>query len=73
MSNVIDLPVVTSLDHDPARILAKACDEKFKSVVIVGVTEDGEEYFASSAADGADVLWYLERAKLKLLQVPDRE
>lgn len=70
MGNVIDLPVITTLNIDPQRVLAKALDAGLTGgVVIVGYTDDGEEYFASSIADGADVVWMLERAKLKLLSV----
>jgi hypothetical protein len=37
-------------------------------VIIIGETDDGEFYFASSKASGPDVLWDLEKAKLVLLQ-----
>lgn len=66
MGNVIDLPVVTRLDLDPDRVLTKAIGE-CESVVILGYDKDGEEYFASSLADGGAVLWLLERLKKKLL------
>lgn len=36
-------------------------------IVVLGYDPAGEEYFASSIADGADVIWLLERLKLKLL------
>ena len=34
----------------------------------MGYTETGEEYFASSIADGGDVLWLMERMKAALLR-----
>ena len=68
MSNVIDLPVITTLDLDPERVLSKALEAKLTSVVILG-TSDGGEFFSSSVSDGADVIWMLERAKFKLLQI----
>jgi hypothetical protein len=71
-SNVVDLPVITKLNLDPERVLA-AAQGKLESVVIVGYTKDGDEYFASSIADGADVVWMLERAKIKLLSVREDE
>lgn len=72
MSNVVDLPVISTLARDPARILAKAHDAGLTDVVIIGHDKDGREFFASSKADGGDVVWMLERAKLKLLSlVPD--
>ncbi len=71
MSNVVDLPVITTLDIDPRRILAKALEAGMTTVVVVGVDKDGNEFFASSIADGADALWHLERAKYRLLKVVD--
>jgi hypothetical protein len=69
-NNVIDLPVVTTLNLDPDRVLNKAIGE-LKEVIIVGYDKDGKEYFSSSVADGGDVIWLLERMKLKLLRTAD--
>lgn len=69
--NVVILPVVTSLDIPASRVLDAAGEEDFAQVVVIGRTVDGEEYFASSAADGGDVLWMIERAKHRLLSVVD--
>lgn len=71
MSNVVDIGCITTLDLDPDRILEKAIGE-LKQVVVIGWKHDGGEYFASSKADGGDVLWMLERAKILLLQIPDK-
>lgn len=68
--NVIPFGGITRLDIDPDRVLTGAVG-KLECVVIVGLGKDGEEYFASSMADGADALWYLERCKKKLLEVVD--
>lgn len=72
-SNVVVLPVVTRLDLPPERILSAAIGAELKSVVVVGYDKDGEEYFASSLADGGDVVWLMERAKLKLLKMADED
>jgi hypothetical protein len=69
MNNIVEFTGITTLDIPPDRIIASAANEKFERVVIIGVTEDGDEYFSSSASDGGSVLWDLERAKLKLLTV----
>ena len=69
-SNVVDLPVVTRLDLDPERALSKATG-RLKSVLILGYTHEGGEYFASSIADGPESAWLLDRAKLKLLKIVD--
>ncbi len=70
MSNIIDLPVITRLDIDPDKILNNAIGQ-LENVIIIGEWKDGEEYFASSAANGPDILWAIERAKKTLLEVMD--
>ncbi len=67
--NVVDLGNVTKLDLPPNRILSKALDGNLQSVVLMGYDEDGEFYFASSQADGGDVLWLLELAKHQLMAI----
>jgi len=69
-NNVTDLPVITRLSLDPDRVLNKAIGE-LKDVIIIGYDKDGNEYFKSSIADGGDVIWLLERMKLKLLRTVD--
>jgi hypothetical protein len=68
LAPVIDLPCVTSLNLDADKVISKAAG-KLTQVVIVGYDRDGEFYFASSVADGPEVLWALEQAKLKLLNI----
>lgn len=46
---------------------------KLEGVILIGYDKQGEEYFASSYADGGDVLWLLERMKLRLLNVESSE
>ena len=65
--NVIPFNGITSLDIDPDMVLDEA--KGLESVIVIGYTKDGEEYFASSVADGGEVLWQLERSKLKLLTI----
>jgi hypothetical protein len=69
--NVVILPVVTTLDIPAERVLSAAAEAGLTEVVVVGRDKDGDEYFASSLADGGDVLWHLERAKLRLLRMAD--
>lgn len=47
------------------RMCPAECDSKVECAI--GYDADGAEYFASSIADGADVLWLLERLKQQLL------
>lgn len=58
-TNVIDLL--------PDKVLNGALG-KLESVVIMGWDKDGELYFASSKADGGDILWLMEKAKKLLLE-----
>jgi hypothetical protein len=61
---------VTRLNLDPESVL-EAAQGRLKGVVVIGYDQDGEEYFASSYADGGEVLWLLERSKLRLLTVSE--
>ena len=70
--NVILFDGITQFDLPADLVLQKALKEKLKGVVIVGVTEDGDEYFASSFADGTDCVWHLQRGVHKLMMVTDR-
>jgi len=66
--NVIPFNGVTSLDIDPDMMLKNAAGT-LDSVIIIGYDKEGDEYFASSLADGPEVLWLLERMKKALLEV----
>ena len=71
MENVVNFTGITKLDGDADRSLESAFG-KLDKVVILGYDKEGNEYFNSSVADGGDVLWMIERAKKKLLDVPER-
>lgn len=66
--NVEPLGVVTRLDLDPGRVLAMA-EDQLEGVVVIGFDKEGEFYFASSYADGGDVIYLLEMAKKRLLEI----
>ena len=72
MGDLLVMGGITRLDIPAQRILDEA-DGKLKSAIVLGYSNSGDEYFASSIADGADVLWLLERFKLKLLNVVDEQ
>jgi len=38
---------------------------------VIGVTPEGNFYFESSEPDGGVVVWWLERAKHKLMKIAD--
>ena len=72
MSNVVKFPGETLLDLNPDDILDEA-KGKLEKVMIIGYTEDGEEYLASSFADGMVAVWLLERFKHLLINIVDDE
>lgn len=68
LGNIIYLGGITKLDVLVERVLQGALDSDLESVVLVGYTKEGEEYFASSIADGGTCLWLLEKLKKRLLE-----
>lgn len=71
MGKVIPLGTITRLDLSPDRVLESKIGE-LEGVVLLGFDKKGKEVFASSYADGGDVLWLIERLKKKLLEIPDQ-
>lgn len=65
-TNVVELGCITRLDLPADKVLNAAID-KLETAVIIGWDKDGDFYFASSKADGGDVLWLIEKAKKLLL------
>lgn len=68
-AEVVVLDVVTSLDVPVERILNSALKEGLETVVVIGWCKDGEPYFASSVASGAEVMWLLRLSEKRLLEV----
>ena len=66
--NVIPLGNATRLDLPADRVLDAAKGHLTDGVVIIGFDGNGEFYFASSIADGGEVLWLLEMSKKQLLE-----
>lgn len=69
--NVVPFGGITRLDTDPQRVLEAALRIGMTGVVVIGFDANGGEYFASSYADGSDVVWHMERAKFKLMVITD--
>ena len=68
MGDIIPFNGITRHDLDPDIVLEEA-KGKLEGFVIAGHDKEGNEYFASTYADGGDVLWLLERMKFRLLRV----
>lgn len=69
VDNVVELDVVIKLDIPVERVIRWAGEAGLTEIVVLGFDADGEFYFASSKADSGDVLYPLEVAKLRLLNV----
>ena len=69
VDNVVTLPCITKLDLRPDKVLEEAKGKTSDGVVVIGYTEDGELYFASSIAAGPEVLWLLEKAKKEIIAI----
>jgi len=65
--NVTKFTGETRLKTPVPKILASAAGARLQDVVVIGWREDGEMYFASSSADGAEVLWLLRQAEHELI------
>ena len=70
MSDVIQFPGITRLNLDPDLTLENL-KGKLSAFIVAGYTPEGEEFFASTYADGGDALWLAERFKLQLLRQAD--
>jgi hypothetical protein len=66
--NVVTLRTITKLDIPADRVLAEASKAGLTSVMVIGYDADGDEYFASSIADGGTCLWLMERMKKHLIE-----
>lgn len=67
-AEIIKFRGLTKLDLDPNTVLEGAVDQ-LEHVVVMGFDKDGEPYFASSMADGGDVLWLMETLKFRLFGI----
>lgn len=68
MAEILELDLITRLDIPTERVLRGATNIDLEKVVVMGYEADGTIYFASSMADGGDVLWLLEKCKKLLLE-----
>lgn len=69
--DVVHLPVVTSLDLHPDKVLLGALGQ-METAVVIGWDCDGELYIASSISDGGNLLWLLRKVERQLLEAADR-
>ena len=71
-AQVIPLGNITRLDLPVERVLDAARSRLDDGgVVVLGWDKGQELYFASSIADGGEVIWLLEMAKKRLLEAAE--
>lgn len=63
-ANIKELPRAASLDYTPDEILASVASEDLKSILIVGVLDDGSLYVTCSHSKVADTLLLLKQGQL---------
>ena len=64
--------VVAPVSWEGTMVLASAAEAGLDNAVVIGFTEGGEFFFASSVADGGTVLWLMALAKKRLLEVAEK-
>jgi hypothetical protein len=69
---MMELNGITNLNLNPDIVLENT-KGKLEGFVICGYDKDGMEYFSSTYSDGGDILWIIERMKLRLLTVEIEE
>lgn len=68
MGDVIESGIITKLPLPPEKILNGGLNENLREVIVIGLTQDEEFYFAMSSGDRRDILWLLELAKGELMK-----
>ena len=71
MGTITNLNCITRLDLPVERILNGIDANELDSIVVLGWDKEGQFYFASSLADGAEVNWLLDKGKQKLLSITE--
>lgn len=69
-SNIVQFPnreYITTGNIDPKGVLEGVTDNELDTVIVLGWTKDDKEYFASSTANGMEILWLLERLKIRIM------
>lgn len=67
-TEVVAFRAPTKHDLEPDTLL-ETNKSTFKHLVMLGYDHDNDFVFASTIADGGDVVWLLELAKLKLFKI----
>jgi hypothetical protein len=66
-SNITVLQTQTSLPMPAETVLNGARKENFTTVVVLGYTQEGEEFFSASTSDAGELVLLMERFRVGLL------
>lgn len=66
MAEIIQMGGITTVDIPVNKVL-EAAKDRLDTVVVIGYNEVTGYYFASSTSDGTEMLWLIEKCKLRLL------
>jgi hypothetical protein len=69
---VVPFTGITKLDLPAERIIGGAAKANLDAVVIIGFDGDGDFFFSANKADGGEVLWLMELARKKLMEIGDQ-
>jgi hypothetical protein len=69
---VVPFTGITKLDLPAERIISGAAEANLGTVVIIGFDGEGDFFFSSNKADGGEVLWLMELARKKLMEIGDQ-
>lgn len=56
-------------ERAPVRLLRQVATEEPAQVIVLGWDGNGHEFFVSTISDGAEVMWLLESAKHRLINI----
>jgi hypothetical protein len=69
---VVPFTGITKLDLPAERIVSGASAANLETVVVIGFDGNGDFFFSSNKADGGEVLWLMELARKKLMEIGDQ-
>ena len=65
--NVVDLYEETTMDIPVERVINGALEKDLETAIVLGWTEDGDMYLASSTGSRASMYYLLDSAKVALM------
>ncbi len=67
MSNIIQFTGDSRLDIEADKVIESSLGQGINQVLIIGYTDNGEDYMASSTSDVKELLFMIEKFKFELM------